>query len=367
MTYKTYLVGGAVRDRMLQKLGYDVRPSDRDWVVVGATAQEMADRGFIPVGADFPVFLHPETHEEYALARTERKTARGYHGFQFYASPDVTLPEDLRRRDLTINAMAMDEAGTLIDPYGGLQDLKNHVLRHVSAAFKEDPVRILRLARFAARFPDFSVAEGTRDLLEEMVIAGEADALVAERVWAELSRGLMERKPSRMLRILSECGYWERAHAALPVSASTIELIDAAADKELPLNSRTALLFSAAPAGQCRALCQAMRLPAETASFVQLFRQVGADLVAASDVASLCRVFSRSDVLRRPERFTELLALLQLATPSFDAKLTDLLAGAYRDVDAGKIAASLADKSGIARAVAQARERAVLSAATRLR
>ena len=198
---KIYQVGGAVRDRLLG------RPvSDRDWVVVGATPQAMLDRGFQPVGKDFPVFLHPDSHEEYALARTERKTAPGYHGFSVHAAPDVTLEQDLSRRDLTINAMAEGPDGEIIDPCGGQRDLAARCLRHVSPAFAEDPVRILRLARFAARFTDFTVAPETLALMRRMVEAGEVDALVAERVWQEVSRGLMEARPSRMFEVLRDCG-----------------------------------------------------------------------------------------------------------------------------------------------------------------
>ncbi|MCJ0761848.1 multifunctional CCA addition/repair protein [Variovorax terrae] len=198
---KIYMVGGAVRDALL---GRPVQ--DRDWVVVGATPEELVAQGYLPVGRDFPVFLHPETREEYALARTERKTARGYHGFAFHAAPDVTLEQDLARRDLTINAIAQDAHGALTDPYHGRQDLQQRVLRHVTGAFREDPVRILRVARFAARFADFSVAPGTLALMREMVDSGEADALVAERVWQELARGLMEARPSRMFEVLRDCG-----------------------------------------------------------------------------------------------------------------------------------------------------------------
>ena len=197
-----YLVGGAVRDALL---GLPVK--DRDWVVVGADPAAMQAAGYLPVGRDFPVFLHPQTHEEYALARTERKTAPGYHGFAFHAAQDVTLEQDLARRDLTINAMAQDEAsGEIIDPYGGRRDIAARVLRHVSPAFAEDPVRVLRLARFAARFADFTVAAETVALMRAMVDAGEVDELVAERVWQELSRGLMEAKPSRMFEVLRDCG-----------------------------------------------------------------------------------------------------------------------------------------------------------------
>ena len=198
---QVYLVGGAVRDELL---GLPVK--ERDWVVVGATPQQMVDLGFRPVGKDFPVFLHPETGEEYALARTERKSGHGYHGFTVYTAPDVTLEDDLVRRDLTVNAMAEDEHGQVIDPHGGQRDLAARVLRHVSPAFAEDPVRILRLARFAARFHDFTVAEETLALMRQMVDDGEVDHLVAERVWQELARGLMEARPSRMFEVLRACG-----------------------------------------------------------------------------------------------------------------------------------------------------------------
>ncbi len=200
---KTYLVGGAVRDKLLH------RPvAERDWVVVGATPEEMLQAGFRPVGKDFPVFLHPQTHEEYALARTERKTAPGYHGFEFYAAPDVTLREDLARRDLTVNALAEDSDGTIIDYYGGLADLEQRLLRHVSPAFAEDPVRILRIARFAARYHalGFRIATETMKLMREMVDAGEVDALVPERVWQELRKALQETHPAVFFQVLRDCG-----------------------------------------------------------------------------------------------------------------------------------------------------------------
>jgi tRNA nucleotidyltransferase (CCA-adding enzyme) len=200
---KTYLVGGAVRDQLL-----DWPVEERDWLVVGSSAEEMIAAGFLPVGREFPVFLHPETKEEYALARTERKTSRGYRGFEIFASPEVTLEEDLLRRDLTINALAQDHDGTLIDPYGGLRDLEQRVLRHVSPAFSEDPVRILRVARFAARYDQlgFVIAPETMHFMRRMVEEGEVDHLVPERIWQEFEKALKEPKPRRFVEVLRECG-----------------------------------------------------------------------------------------------------------------------------------------------------------------
>jgi tRNA nucleotidyltransferase (CCA-adding enzyme) len=204
---KSFLVGGAVRDELL---GYPHK--EKDWVVVGATAEEMLAAGFQQVGKDFPVFLHPQTKEEYALARTERKTSPGYKGFTVHATPDVTLEEDLLRRDLTINAIARDESGNLIDPFNGLQDIQDRILRHVSPAFTEDPVRILRVARFAARYLHlgFIVADETMQLMRQMVADGEVDALVPERVWQEMEKALGERSPSRFIEVLRDCGALER-------------------------------------------------------------------------------------------------------------------------------------------------------------
>src|SRR3954463_15393038 len=222
---KSYVVGGAVRDELL---GLPVQ--DRAHVVVGSTPEEMERLGFKPVGKDFPVFLHPQTHEEYALARTERKSGRGYKGFTVLASPDVTLEDDLQRRDLTINAMARAEDGTLVDPHGGERDLRAGVLRHVSEAFTEDPVRILRVARFAARF-GFAIAPETMTLMRRMVEAGEADALVPERVWQELARGLMERSPSRMIAVLRECGALARVLPEVDESFERPEVPDMLAER----------------------------------------------------------------------------------------------------------------------------------------
>jgi len=234
-TIKTYLVGGAVRDYLL---GLPVK--DRDWVVVGADAQTMLAQGFQPVGKDFPVFLHPDTHEEYALARTERKTAKGYAGFSFHADKDVTLEQDLMRRDLTINAMAQDSDDLIIDPFGGQQDLAAGILRHVSPAFAEDPVRILRTARFAARY-GFEIAEETMKLMRQMVENGEADALVAERVWQELAKGLMEKNPRKMIEVLREC--WKYIKADNFVSEAQKVMICCMAIYLTPLEQRDSLFY----------------------------------------------------------------------------------------------------------------------------
>jgi tRNA nucleotidyltransferase (CCA-adding enzyme) len=251
---KTYIVGGAVRDELL-----GVTVKDRDYVVVGATPEQMISLGYAPVGKDFPVFLHPVTHEEYALARTERKTAPGYKGFVFHTDAGVTLEEDLIRRDLTVNAMAKDADGGIVDPFGGRQDLAQHIFRHVSPAFAEDPVRILRVARFAARFPQFSVAPETNLLMQKMVAAGEVDALVPERVWQELARGLMEQQPSRMFAVLRDCGALQRIlpeldvlwgvpqpalhHPEIDTGVHVMMVIDYAAQKNYSLPIRCAALL----------------------------------------------------------------------------------------------------------------------------
>ncbi|MDO5104079.1 MAG: multifunctional CCA tRNA nucleotidyl transferase/2'3'-cyclic phosphodiesterase/2'nucleotidase/phosphatase, partial [Lautropia sp.] len=255
-----YRVGGSVRDELM-----GLPAGDRDWVVVGATPEQMISRGFKPVGKDFPVFLHPDTHEEYALARTERKTGPGYKGFDVHFSPDVTLEEDLLRRDITINAMAVasaadaidtperrTDAPPLIDPLNGLQDLRDRIFRHVSPAFREDPVRILRVARFAARFPDFRVADETLALMREMSAAGEVDALVPERVWQEISRGLMSQRPSRMMQVLDESGALPILIPGLsPVSANPewLAALDRSAAADDPLPVRFAVMMAALTLG----------------------------------------------------------------------------------------------------------------------
>ncbi|GIX23907.1 MAG: multifunctional CCA protein [Caldimonas sp.] len=333
------MVGGAVRDRLL---GLPV--SDRDWVVVGATPEAMIASGFTPVGRDFPVFLHPQTHEEYALARTERKTGHGYHGFVFHAAPDVTLEQDLQRRDLTINAIAEDEDGRLIDPFGGVRDLQDQVLRHVSPAFAEDPVRILRVARFAARFTEFSVAAETLMLMRQMVEHGEVDHLVPERVWQELSRGLMEKKPSRMFEVLRECGalarllpevdrLWgvpQRAeyHPEVDTGMHLMLVLDMAARLKASLPVRFACLthdlgkgttppqlwprhigHEQRSVGLLRQLCVRLRVPSDCREIAEVVAREHGNIHRAGEwtAAALVRLLERCDAFRKPERFEEIL------------------------------------------------------------
>ncbi len=313
---KVYVVGGAVRDALL---GLPVQ--DRDYVVVGASPQHMLDAGYKQVGADFPVFLHPQTHEEYALARTERKTGPGYKGFAFYAAPDVTLEEDLQRRDLTINAMAQDSEGRLIDPYGGARDLQDGVLRHVSSAFQEDPVRVLRVARFAARF-GFRVADETLQLMRAMVQSGEIDALVPERVWQELARGLNEAVPSRIFTVLRQCGALAKImpevdhlfkcmhaeHADEPCQR-TMRALDYAARQKQPLPVRFAVLAHALGQEKATALCQRLRAPSECRDLALLttrWHNLVHKVMHASP-QDLLTLFESTDAMRRPARFASLI------------------------------------------------------------
>jgi len=338
------MVGGAVRDQLLGRPVHD-----HDWVVVGATPEAMVAQGYQPVGRDFPVFLHPKTHEEYALARTERKSGRGYRGFAVQSSPDVTLEEDLARRDLTINAMAAPAgwpaSGTLSDPYGGQRDLQAKLLRHVTDAFREDPVRILRVARFAARFADFRVASETMALMREMVEAGEASDLVAERVWQELARGLMETAPERMFEVLRDCGaldvllpelarLWgvpQRAeyHPEIDTGVHVMMVLQQAARLDAPLAVRYACLVHDLGKGTTAADVLPRHIGHEQRS-ARLAKQVGdrlrvpsdcrelADVVAREhgnihrsgelNAAALMRLFERCDAIRQPARFA--LALL---------------------------------------------------------
>ena len=338
-----YRVGGAVRDALL---GHPVH--DHDWVVVGATPEELMRLGYLPVGKDFPVFLHPQTKEEYALARTERKTAPGYQGFAIHADPGVTLEQDLARRDLTINAIAQaaDAKGTsgLVDPYGGQRDLQARVLRHVTEAFREDPVRILRLARFAARFADFSVAPETMALMKHMVADGEVDALVAERVWQELARGLMAPQPSRMFEVLRECGalarllpevdrLWgvpQRAeyHPEIDTGVHLMMVLDMSARLDAPLATRFACLCHDLGKGTTpadvlprhigheersarllRGVCERLRVPVDCRELADVVAREHGNIHRSAELgaAALVRLLERCDALRKPDRFAQVL------------------------------------------------------------
>ena len=344
----TFLVGGAIRDALLGRPG-----SDRDWVVVGATPAQMEAGGYLPVGRDFPVFLHPQTREEYALARTERKSAPGYRGFVVHAAPDVTLEQDLARRDLTINAIALpaeraDESpldvSALVDPYHGQRDLRQKVLRHVTDAFREDPVRILRVARFAARFAEFSIAPETLALMREMVAEGEVDALVPERVWQELSRGLMAARPSRLFEVLRDCGalkvllpevdrLWgvpqpEAHHPEVDTGVHLMMVLDMAARLEAPLPVRFACLMHDLGKGTTRAdelprhigheqrsakllqgVCERWRIPVELRELAEVVAREHGNIHRSADLgaAALMRLLERCDALRKPQRFAQVL------------------------------------------------------------
>lgn len=341
---QVYIVGGAVRDALL-----GLAAGDRDWVVVGATPEEMVERGFIPVGGDFPVFLHPRTKEEYALARTERKSGRGYKGFTFYTGADVTLEEDLRRRDLTVNAMAQSMTGDLIDPLNGLADLQSRLFRHVGPAFEEDPVRILRLARFAARLTDFSVAPETLAVCQRMVSSGEVDALVPERVWQELSRGLMSEKPSRMLAILVESGASARVMPEWRPTLRVQQLVDAATS--LPLTGRYAL-FSLDSEARAE-LAKRLRVPTECVDVARLLPVVLAGIAKRTpeDILSL---FETCDAIRKPERFGLLLEAASLVQ-AFDAQGWRSKLQIVLSVDAGAAAKTASEPAQIKQVVRAAR------------
>ncbi len=342
-----YLVGGAVRDALL---GLPVQ--DRDWVVVGATPQQMVDLGYLPVGKDFPVFLHPTTHEEYALARTERKTAPGYKGFAVHTAPDVTLEQDLARRDLTINSIAnysidTGTSGTfdsLIDPYNGQKDIQAKVLRHVTDAFREDPVRILRVARFAARFIDFTVAPETMLLMQDMVAHGEADHLVAERVWQELAKGLMEAAPSCMFNVLRDChalkvllpeldALWgvpqrDDYHPEIDTGIHVMMVLDMAARLNAPLPVRFAclvhdlgkgttpadilprhILHEERSAKLAKTVCQRLRIPTECRELADVVAREHGNIHRSGDfrASATVRLLERCDALRKPQRFADIL------------------------------------------------------------
>ncbi|MGV3655045.1 MAG: multifunctional CCA addition/repair protein [Noviherbaspirillum sp.] len=382
---KTYVVGGAVRDGLL---GLPVQ--DRDHVVVGATPDRMLALGFTPVGKDFPVFLHPKTHEEYALARTERKTAPGYKGFVFHADADVTLEQDLERRDLTINAMALGEDGTIVDPFGGQRDLQDRIFRHVSGAFAEDPVRILRVARFAARFEGFTVAAETAQLMRAMVTAGEVDALVPERVWQELARGLMERRPSRMFAVLRECGALARIlpeldrlwgvpqppqhHPEVDTGVHVMMVIDMAARLEHALPVRFAALTHDLGKGtsppeqwprhtghEARSVelvgqvCRRLKIPNDCRDLALMAAREHGNVGRALELrpATMVSLFERCDAFRKPQRFVDMLHVSECdhrgragfeERPFPQAARLEAALAAARAVDAGAVALATRDR-----------------------
>lgn len=342
-----YIVGGAVRDALL-----GLPAGDRDWVVVGANPQEMEARGFIPVGGDFPVFLHPVSKEEYALARTERKSGRGYRGFTFYTGPDVTLEDDLGRRDLSINAIAQAPDGRLIDPMDGQSDIRDRVLRHVGQAFSEDPVRLLRLARFAARFHDFRIADETLVLARQLVEDGEVDALVPERVWQEVAKGLLTEQPGRMFDVLSNTGALSRIMEGLSLCIHMTAELACAARCNLNLASRFALLCRCS--SEPHQIGLQVRAPGDCQDYARLLPGVlaGMDKTSADDVLELMMV---CDVLRRPQRFLDLIAAAACVMP-VDQAVWRTRVHALQSVDAGAIAKQYPDQVGqIKKALREAR------------
>lgn len=378
---QTYIVGGAVRDELL---GFAIK--DKDYVVVGSTPEAMLAAGFKPVGKDFPVFLHPQTRDEYALARTERKTARGYKGFVIHASPEVTLEQDLARRDLTINAIAKADDGRLVDPFNGLADIQSKTLRHVSDAFAEDPVRILRLARFSARLVDFNVAPETMLLMCQMVDAGEVDALVAERVWQELAKGLMEQKPSRMFEVLRACGalrkilpeldkLWgvpqpEQHHPEIDTGVHVMMVVDYAASQNFSLPVRFAALMhdlgkgttpvemlpkhighEQRSASLLKEVCKRLRVPNDCRELGVMTAKFHGKLHQAPQMrpSTLLEFLIELDAIRQPDRFRDFLKACEAdargrtgcadcATPAADLMAKVLIAAAV--VDAGAVAAT---------------------------
>lgn len=398
-----YCVGGAVRDELL---GLPIQ--DRDYVVVGATPEAMIRAGYKTVGKDFPVFLHPQTHEEYALARTERKTAKGYKGFAVHAAPDVTLQEDLARRDLTINAIAKAADGTLIDPFSGQLDIQAKVLRHVSAAFVEDPVRILRLARFAARFTDFTVAEETMQLMCDMVLAGEVNALVPERVWQELAKGLMEAQPSRMFEVLRACGalehifpelarLWgvpqpEKHHPEIDTGVHVMMVIDYAAEQQFSLPVRFAALTHDLGKGTTpqdllprhigheqrsvallKDVVTRLRVPNECRDLAVMVAQFHGKLHAVTQMKPSTRLYflMELDAIRQPQRFQAFLQACEADSRGrtgmencalVEAELLSKTLVAALKVDAGSIAKQFTQPEEIKQAVFNARLDAIESA-----
>jgi tRNA nucleotidyltransferase (CCA-adding enzyme) len=319
---KIYLVGGAVRDELL-----GLSPKEKDWVVVGATADDMLQQGFRSVGKDFPVFLHPETAEEYALARTERKVGRGYTGFTFDTSSQVTLEEDLKRRDLTINAMAKTSEGQLIDPYHGKADLEKKILRHVSPAFSEDPVRILRVARFAARYSDlgFHVAKETNELMKQMVASGEVDALVAERVWKELERALTEKHPEKFFQILNDCG---AILILFPkISDKEVMTLEKTAKKFSDPQVRFAALLYFLSEKEINQLCDRYRVPSDYRDLAIIVEKNKSAIQDAKKLTAkeFIKLFLATDAYRREERFKKFLSVCESIFPSETNYLLDAL------------------------------------------
>ncbi len=404
---KVYAVGGSVRDQLL---GLEVR--DQDYVVVGSTPEEMQRLGFKPVGRDFPVFLHPETHEQYALARTERKSGYGYRGFTVHASPDVSLEQDLERRDLTVNAIARDQNGDIIDPFDGCRDLSNGILRHVSPAFAEDPVRVLRVARFAARF-SFDIAAETNVLMQQMVVNGETDHLVPERVWQEISAGLMEQKPSAMFQVLRDCGALvrilpefdalfgvpqpEQHHPEIDTGIHVLMVIDYAASQQYSLPVRFAALThdlgkGVTPPEQwpthhghekksvqlVKSLCTRLRVPGDCRDVARLTARFHGDIHRALQLrpATILKMLTAADVFRKPARFEDVLRASESdfrGRPGFEEKpfpQADWLrtaSHAAREVDAGEIADALEDPAKIKAQIAAARTHAISEAIAKLR
>lgn len=367
-----YCVGGAVRDTLLGQSCVD-----RDYVVVGARPQDMVDAGFTPVGSDFPVFLHPIDHNEYALARTERKQGTGYKGFVFSAATSVTLTEDLARRDLTINAMAADPQGNLIDPCDGLTDLQSRTLRHIGPAFSEDPVRLLRLARFAARWPDFSIAPETMALCRAIVDAGETRALVPERVWQELSKGLMEARPSRCLALLETVGAWKDLTQHAPsVSADTLHQLDAMAASACDLSQRYAILIDnmGHPLGDpavfkapkvCQELAQLVIRQSANAAEIGALLEDQQDRSGPKTVTRLLQWLTQGDGLRKPDRFLLLLGCLNikgLLTRHAHDQLIQVLA--Y--LQSSAVTMAVAQAATQAQAAQEPVEQAVFSARARM-
>lgn len=398
-----YCVGGAVRDELL---GLPIQ--DHDWVIVGATPEQLVAQGYKPVGKDFPVFLHPKTHEEYALARTERKTARGYKGFSVYAAPDVTLEQDLARRDLTINAIARDQHHQLIDPYHGVADLNAGILRHVSPAFVEDPVRILRLARFAARFNTFTIADETLVLMCDMVDSGEVDALVPERVWQELAKGLMEQTPSRMFEVLRTCGALNKIlpeldrlwgvpqpavhHPEIDTGIHVMMVIDYAATQGHDLPVRFAALTHDLGKGTTpanilprhigheergvnllRTLCPRLKVPNHCRDLALMVAKLHGKIHAVFDMrpGTIMQLLQDTDAIRQPERFEDFLRAcecdsrgrLGYADQPFPVaqRLRECLQAA-QSVDAGAVAARHSEAEAIKAAIFQARVEAIKQA-----